>query len=552
MRRFKSLHLAMLTLGSLCLNSAYASDTLHSLSDTEMSATTGQALMSLSYIAPTDAANLEKIRDGNSNIGFYKLGLEAELELNVNIKKLQLGCGGVNGTGGCDVDIDNLSLSGLKVDSNGKPLPMTNEERAASSAKITNPFLEFAIKNPGSASTREVVGFRASAEKVFGLLTAGTENGTTPNGINSISGFMRIQSDESGYVYGKANTDARFLDARKSAPYTVYGENYIYDNEITGTIQVPLGGPQLTIKTVSGGLQIPAMQRIPFIRPGVTVNGNRVTSLPLKATLSIPQIQADWRGSNQTVNPNYPPAGIVDYHNPVESPIDWNFTVPSGVRVQGGALNAQITGCSGGNLLVNCTTAALLGVNVGDTLQNTFIKGTIQGITGDVTINQGLGYIHYLPINSTDSSSVPTYLALQLQALRWPGSYSGANPERTNVDGTTNNSVPATITDVAQPGWWLSIGSPVNLGSVDPVRNIDIAPLFPQIAQQVSNQLNSTPYPSIDLDGLFAAVLGTGDINVTLNTPIDLSANPLNLILSDLQLNGQDFKPNCYGSLKFC
>ena len=65
MRRFKSLHLALLALGGLCLNSAYANtSTLTSLTDTEMSATTGQALMSLSYIAPTDAANLERARSG--------------------------------------------------------------------------------------------------------------------------------------------------------------------------------------------------------------------------------------------------------------------------------------------------------------------------------------------------------------------------------------------------------------------------------------------------------------------------------------------------------
>lgn len=127
MRRFKSLHLAMLTLGSLCLNSAYASDTLHSLSDSEMSATTGQALMSLSYISPKDTANIEAARvGGDKNTGFYRLGLEAELELNANIKKLQLGCGGVNGAGGCDIDIDNVSLSGISIQILGEQVLVQN------------------------------------------------------------------------------------------------------------------------------------------------------------------------------------------------------------------------------------------------------------------------------------------------------------------------------------------------------------------------------------------------------------------------------------------
>lgn len=43
---------------------------ISSMSDAELSATRGQALMSMSYIAPTDSANLEKLRDNSSNIGF--------------------------------------------------------------------------------------------------------------------------------------------------------------------------------------------------------------------------------------------------------------------------------------------------------------------------------------------------------------------------------------------------------------------------------------------------------------------------------------------------
>ena len=45
-------------------------------------------------------------------------------------------------------------------------------------------------------------------------------------------------------------------------------------------------------------------------------------------------------------------------------------------------------------------------------------------------------------------------------------------------------------------------------------------------------------------------ITGNGDINVgigTLNVP-----GALNLTLNDLQLSGQKFAPNCYGSLKFC
>ena len=537
---------------ALCLGSSVAlsishAGTLQTLTDEQLSETTGQALMSLSYIAPTDTKNLETTRSGGAtNIGFYKLGLEAELELNANIKKLQLGCGGTNGAGGCDVDIDNLGLSGLKVDANGKPMDMTSEERVGSSAKLTNPFIEFAIKNPGSASTREVVGLRLSAEKAMGLLTAGTENSTTPNGINTISGFMRIQSDSSGYVYGKANTSARFLNAVENAQYVVDGKNVTYNNQITGTIKA-IGLVDIDIKTVAGGLNIPAMSNIPFIRDAVSVNGNRISSLPLQATLSVPQIYAGWRNNDQSENSTYPTAGRVETWNPVESPIDWSFSVPKAVYTQGGAmgptnipgdggLQTEITGCRDILIGIGCGIAAGAGVGVGGVLKNAFIQGTIQGISADVTINQGLGYIHSLPINS------PVYLSLLSQALRWPGTYSGA----------LSASTSQTVTDVAQKGWWLSLQDPVNLGSVDPTQAIDIAPLFPQIAAQVSAQLGSAPYPSIAFDGLVAALGGSGDIRVTVANPIDLSGSPLKLTLNDLQLNGQNFKANCYGTLKFC
>ncbi|WP_228140703.1 hypothetical protein [Acinetobacter sp. TGL-Y2] len=69
---------------------------MQALSDRELSDVNGQALMSLSYLAPADNANPMK-NISNNNVGFYKLGLEADVELNANIQNVQLGCGGFNG-----------------------------------------------------------------------------------------------------------------------------------------------------------------------------------------------------------------------------------------------------------------------------------------------------------------------------------------------------------------------------------------------------------------------------------------------------------------------
>ena len=574
MRRFKSLHLAMLTLGSLCLNSAYASDTLHSLSDSEMSATTGQALMSLSYISPKDTANLEAIRSGgagndpnNGGIGFYRLGLEAELELNANIRRLQLGCGGVNNSirnDVCDIDVENLSLSGLTTNSDGSP--MTREQRASSSAKITNPFIEFAIKNPGKASTREVVGLRLSAEKLQGLLTAGTENSSTPNGINSISGFMRVQSDSSGYVYGKASTMARDFYAIPNASYVIDGETQIFDLAVSGKVKVTglgfLGGAiaPITFKTTGGGFKVPEMNNVPFIRPTVVVNKTRATSLDLQATLAVPTIKVGW------LSDGYPAKGQVIYGcagsgdsscrddettypktvsgkiEPRYSPINWTTAPPSQVQAQGGPLTAVITNCGG---------LACLVTGNGKVLPSVYMQGQITGITGDVTIKQGLGYIHSLPIDSSDASSLPSYLSLQSQALRWPGSYSGPNPDKTNIYGITDTSAPDYVTDIAQPGWWLSVGSPINLGSVNPNDKIDVAKLFPQIKEQLQTYLmDEDNAASLSVSQLGNVISGNGDVNVGIGSlPV---SKPLTMTLYDLTLSGQGFNPNCYGNLKFC
>lgn len=195
MLKIKALCATLFSFSVVAISAVYAqSTTLKSMSDEQLSETTGQALMSLTYVAPTDSANMEAKRSGgDKSIGFYKLGLEAELELNANIKKLQLGCGGVNGAGNCDIDIDNLGLSGLGNSATSNTDSTSDRAaRVGSSAVLTNPFIQFAIKNPGSASTRQVVGINLSSEKAVGLLTFGTENSGTKNGINSLSGYMKV------------------------------------------------------------------------------------------------------------------------------------------------------------------------------------------------------------------------------------------------------------------------------------------------------------------------------------------------------------------------
>ncbi|GAA5015362.1 hypothetical protein GCM10023206_26370 [Acinetobacter puyangensis] len=191
------------------ISDSLSTSTMVSLTDDELEQTQGQALFNLSYLAPGQATN--PYNSSNGNIGFYTLGIEAEVAINANIKNLQLGCGGVNGAGGCDVEIQNFSL-GCIANSSGvcvslptnttgtatnnpashTTISSTVTDLAANQQQLkdfvlTNPFYQFAIRNPDNAATREVVGIRIGAANAEG-----------PMSFNDIITF-------SGYLSGIAN-----------------------------------------------------------------------------------------------------------------------------------------------------------------------------------------------------------------------------------------------------------------------------------------------------------------------------------------------------------
>lgn len=452
---------------------------LQLLDDSQLSDITGQALMSLSYMSPTDSTN----KMGSQGVGFYKLGMEAELELNANINKLQLGCGGKNGAGACDIDIDNLSLSGISN---------TREGRAGSSAVMTNPFLEFAIKNPETASTREIVGLRLSAEKLVGLLTLGQENSANPNGIKSLSGFMKVQSGigsteaERSKIKGYASTAKQFLDLGK---YPISGN------------LVAIGLANASFKTNGGGFNIPEMNNLPFETSQLVVSGSRQTSIGLSASVDIPSIfLGDGSG--------YPNEGRVTSNG--------NGTT-TGVYTAGSPVNAVITGCQNTVFFVPACLAAWNGRQ----FNSIKMAGTVSGAKATVNFQESLGFIHSLQINSAAS------LSLQTINMLWP------DTEAANV---------------AQPGWWLAVADPVNIGRVEPTQRLSIEPLLGQFAQKAGNYLQANPAQTSDL----LAILTGSNLDANIGN-INLSnVSPLQMNLKDLQLSGQDFAPNCYGNLKAC
>lgn len=167
-------------------SSAVFAESLKKMSDEELSEIKGQALLTLSN---TD--------DKAQALNFYKLGVEADLEFNINIRKLQLGCGGINGANGCDIDFSDVSF-GCVEGSSGEciTLPSTNSGQLAGkdsnnnlgnqkklkSFELANPYLQIAIKNAKDPNNRQIVGIQLGAENLKGPLSIGN--------INSYSGFL--------------------------------------------------------------------------------------------------------------------------------------------------------------------------------------------------------------------------------------------------------------------------------------------------------------------------------------------------------------------------
>lgn len=520
MKKLKPLALAILALSGTCVPTIYAAPGLSQMTDEQLSDTTGQALMSLSYLAPTDSANLMTKYSSEKNVGFYKLGMEAEMELNANIKNLQLGCGGVNGAGACDVDIKNLSLSGLPAgynSSTGASPDFGTAGRASTSAKLTNPFVEFAVKDPTKASTREVVGLRFSAEKITGLLSAGLTNGLVPtsnDGIQTLSGFMRIAQTQ-----GEVDTMGGKFGLTK-------------DQSIGGNISLKLLGgflgtynqwvqsyPNVENQSTCGpgssgcstGITIPELKGVGFTLPGFQVNGNRLASATVtNIPLTLPTLPLAYSSScnSATTDCN-----------------QWaNDQLLLNIRNQG---NHSQEDC-----VLGLVCNAKFKMGEGSSLSN---------LNLNITFNQALSMFHNIPLQGTGG-----YLSLQQMKLLWPGSYVDGS----DFSGKTIDQM--SMSDVSQKGWWMSFADPVQLGYLKGGAKVDITSVLPQVASLITKQLTDNPINLGTLDGVNALV--NQPITKTMNIDVGnyTQQNPARLTLQNLNLQNQGVTANCYGNLKFC
>lgn len=188
----------------LMLGSPFAM-ALAPMNEAELAEVTGQALLAADRIVGVTG----------SNHTFYRMLLDAKLEMNLNIDHMQLGCGGYNEAttpNACDVDIEYLRLMGL---GGGQPGAPQAGDPVTSMFKMVRPYLELAVKNDQDPTLREIVGIKVGSALTEGFMGMGRYDTTLPGcdpsavdgagaffchrGVNRLSGNLNIRMEGGAY-----------------------------------------------------------------------------------------------------------------------------------------------------------------------------------------------------------------------------------------------------------------------------------------------------------------------------------------------------------------
>ncbi|AJD48319.1 hypothetical protein S7S_09535 [Isoalcanivorax pacificus W11-5] len=137
---------------------------LQPMEDSEMAGVVGQALIVTNKVQGDGEGN------GTSGLTFYSAGLDAELRLNLNIERLELGR---TGPGALDVDIlAEHVMFGCTANAGGECVDSSVATQLRDFI-FNRPFFQFAIENDDQPAHRRVVGVRLGAENAEGPLSIG-------------------------------------------------------------------------------------------------------------------------------------------------------------------------------------------------------------------------------------------------------------------------------------------------------------------------------------------------------------------------------------------
>lgn len=177
------------------------------MEDSQLSDVTGQALFVSERIVGTGT-----VATGTTGLSFYRVGLDATLDLNMNVGTLELGR---TGAGATEVDLlaDNVAF-GCTANASNVCVP-SGSGTQLKPVRLTRPYFEFAIANDGTAS-REVVGIRLGGENISGPLSFGM--------MHVFSGYLtataRLTMEGMTDVAASCGTDALNGSPTYSAPYS--------------------------------------------------------------------------------------------------------------------------------------------------------------------------------------------------------------------------------------------------------------------------------------------------------------------------------------------
>ncbi|MDP2228176.1 MAG: hypothetical protein Q8J78_11955 [Moraxellaceae bacterium] len=198
---------------------------MQGMSDEELSDHSGQAFIWSDRIAPNSLVG-QMGAGSATDFSFFRMGLDAQLDFNLNIAKMQLGCGGINdnlvATPACDIDMDYVRFMGRTNSVAGAP--------ATSNFVLRRPYIEIAFKNENNPSTREVVGIKIGAQSADGYVGVGRKYETGQTNIEhagNCTAASVLSSPGQLNCHSGINSLSGFVGAELSAslPLTVIGSN---------------------------------------------------------------------------------------------------------------------------------------------------------------------------------------------------------------------------------------------------------------------------------------------------------------------------------------
>jgi hypothetical protein len=152
-----------LVLAALLVPAAVRAD-LHTLRDDDLAGVSGQAFFQADKITGTGTQ-----ATGTSGITFYKMGLDAQLDFNMNIREMELG----RTSSGVDLWARDVAFGCV---ANASGVCQDSGAIGATQLKpftVKRPYLQFAFTGDSAKGTRELVGIRIGAESASGPLSFG-------------------------------------------------------------------------------------------------------------------------------------------------------------------------------------------------------------------------------------------------------------------------------------------------------------------------------------------------------------------------------------------